>query len=485
MGLADRAYMQEERPSGAGVLKAGLLLLGLNLAVYLAWCLGARDLLARHALVSRENLAAGRVWTLLGGGLFHADPVHLLTACLAVGVSLFALRRQLGFAGALAVYAAASVGVGLASLAWPLSGGTLAPGEQLASGTGFYVEAHTLLTNAHVVGTAETVRVSGLEGQARVLARDATLDLALIQVQNPGPPLRFAEQSLRSGVLVFASGYGSYGGQNESLVVTRGAIASVRDANARLVFGARVRPGNSGGPLLDSDGRWVGVVCASMELGGVDGFSLAVNGDDARAWIEAQGHTVLRAEGEASPVGVPPEGVQASIVRLEVRQPTGAVEGALLDEAWLDPRIYGASGPAWALLLMALLTWLGSRREGSAEPALGAVACLIFLFGILDPTGKLRAETVPNETALDHGYHLAGAFVGAAAWHWSLPERLDTWLARRGRRRERVAQAVAAVPAPAPEPAAAAPAALSAAERERLDALLRVVGERGLDALSP
>lgn len=174
------------------------------------------------------------------------------------------------------------------------------PPAQRGSGTGFFVEPHLILTNAHVVGTAAEVTVQ-LQGKAdakgKVLARDAALDLALIEVPGlDGQPLALCKDSISVGESVYVYGYGAMVTTkgmltNDQAVWTEGSLSQVQKDDARrlLVVTAAVNPGNSGGPLVDCGGNWIGVVVAKTRTeGAIEGYGFAIHGEDAMAWIKGQ-----------------------------------------------------------------------------------------------------------------------------------------------------------------------------------------------------
>ena len=126
-----------------------------------------------------------------------------------------------------------------------------------------------ILTNAHVVERSSTVEISFRDGtiaRGTVEGRDAATDLAVVRV--PGGPLVAAElgdsDALRVGQLVIAIG-DPLGFQS---TVTTGVVSalgrSLRARDGRLIENviqtdAALNPGNSGGPLVDTAGRVVGV----------------------------------------------------------------------------------------------------------------------------------------------------------------------------------------------------------------------------------
>ncbi len=142
------------------------------------------------------------------------------------------------------------------------------------SGSGFIVDAGGLVvTNEHVVGGAQSVNVwltNGRRYDADVLERDATADLALVQIEGSG---RFDAisvgdpGSVRVGDEVLALGFPLADTIGNSLTVTRGIISSVRKTAGVNLWqtDAAINPGNSGGPLVDSGGRVIGVNTSRIE----------------------------------------------------------------------------------------------------------------------------------------------------------------------------------------------------------------------------
>jgi serine protease Do len=173
-------------------------------------------------------------------------------------------------------------------------------GRQRSIGSGVILDPNGyVITNAHVVAGAQRVRVtlySSAGGQslqalesgprarvveARIVGVDKATDLAVLKVEETNlPVLKLANYAdLRQGQMVLA--FGTPEGLENT--VTMGVVSSVLrqlnpdTATVYIQTDAAINPGNSGGPLVDIDGKVVGINSSIYsESGGNEGIGFAI-----------------------------------------------------------------------------------------------------------------------------------------------------------------------------------------------------------------
>lgn len=165
----------------------------------------------------------------------------------------------------------------------------VAPGcQKVLEGTGFVAASNRVISNAHVVAGSESVTVEA-DGQAYdafVVSYDPEADISILDVPDlPSAPLPFADTPATTGTDAVVMGYP--GGGN--FVATPARVREIIELSGpdiyrtttveREVYTIRgsVRQGNSGGPMIDQEGRVLGVVFGAAVDDADTGFVLTAD----------------------------------------------------------------------------------------------------------------------------------------------------------------------------------------------------------------
>ena len=150
-------------------------------------------------------------------------------------------------------------------------------GQQTESGSGWVLDAARglIVTNAHVINAGSSFQVGTSRGlqQASVVAVAPCEDLAVLRVRRRAGLRTLAlgsRSSLKVGETVIAIGYPGNASTDVSLTSTKGIVSIVSSSYAEpsldiprypdvVQTDTAINPGNSGGPLVDLEGRLVGV----------------------------------------------------------------------------------------------------------------------------------------------------------------------------------------------------------------------------------
>jgi S1-C subfamily serine protease len=143
-------------------------------------------------------------------------------------------------------------------------------GRPLSQGSGFFVAANRIITNLHVVGRASRVEVETFDGRSYavegIVAFDAQRDLTLLQTLATSPAattLKVEASGPRAGEEIFVVS----NPRGDAWRVSRGttlALWDFQDIGTLLRITATISQGSSGGPVVNRQGRVVGV--ATMNL---------------------------------------------------------------------------------------------------------------------------------------------------------------------------------------------------------------------------
>jgi hypothetical protein len=145
-------------------------------------------------------------------------------------------------------------------------------GQPVALGSGFFVKENVIASNFHVIegasrGYAKLVGQKTKYDITGVVGLDTKHDLALLAVENAtAPALKLGDGSkVAVGDTVFAVG----NPQGLEGTFSQGIVSGIRefDTNSLLQITAPISPGSSGGPVVDSEGKVVGVAVATFKGG--------------------------------------------------------------------------------------------------------------------------------------------------------------------------------------------------------------------------
>jgi serine protease Do len=159
-------------------------------------------------------------------------------------------------------------------------------GARLGFGSGFVVDPKgVLLTNHHVVEGADQVEVQLLDGRkflTRDVKADPKTDLAIVRIDAKAP-LPFLEMGdsdqmeIGDRVLAVGAPFGLTGSVTHGIISGKGRNLRVNMYEDFLQTDAAINPGNSGGPLVNLEGRVIGINSAiKSRSGGFQGVGLAI-----------------------------------------------------------------------------------------------------------------------------------------------------------------------------------------------------------------
>jgi putative serine protease PepD len=218
----------------------------------------------------------------------------------------------------------------------PFGGGQ----SQEAQGSGFvYDDQGHIITNQHVVDGATSISVRFWNGQtykAELVGSDASTDVAVIKVEAPASllrPLTVADSSsvaVGNAVVAIGSPFGLEG------TVTSGIVSALHrqmtspnnfTINDSIQTDAAINHGNSGGPLLNSEGKVIGVTSQiESDSGGNDGVGFAIPSNTVKS-IASQ--LISSGKAEHAYLGVAVETQNGAVRITQVRSGTPAAKAGL------------------------------------------------------------------------------------------------------------------------------------------------------------
>lgn len=204
--------------------------------------------------------------------------------------------------------------------------------HSLGSGVIINKKGH-ILTNYHVVNGATNIEILFAQSKrklsAKIVGMDAKTDLALLRVggnQKISPLDLGNSDRLRVGDVVLAIGnpFGFSHTVTSGIISAKGRVIGTGPFDNFLQTDAPIHPGNSGGPLIDTRGRVIGITTAISTEGAGIGFAIPINmaqqvvkdllahGKVIRPWMGVVGKNILSLDDVGD--GFDPSGVYGVIV---------------------------------------------------------------------------------------------------------------------------------------------------------------------------
>jgi serine protease Do len=158
--------------------------------------------------------------------------------------------------------------------------------KQRSLGSGFIIDKEGyIVTNHHVVENADEIQVilnDGKEYDAEIVGRDANTDIALIKIKAPNdlPVVTFGSSAmLKVGQWVVAIGspFGLEHTVTAGIVSAKGRVIGSGPYDDFIQTDASINPGNSGGPLINMEGKVVGINTAIVAGGQGIGFAIPID----------------------------------------------------------------------------------------------------------------------------------------------------------------------------------------------------------------
>ncbi|WP_029894558.1 Do family serine endopeptidase [Desulfohalovibrio reitneri] len=209
--------------------------------------------------------------------------------------------------------------------------------QQTSLGTGFIIsEDGYIVTNNHVIAGADEVSVNLFDSEesipAEIVGRDQETDLALLKIETDREltTLEFGDSAqARVGEWVMAIGnpFGLGHTVTAGIISAKGRVIGAGPFDNFIQTDASINPGNSGGPLIDMDGRVIGVNTAIIAAG--QGIGFAVPSSMVRDII-----TQLKTKGEVERgwLGVTIQDVDEDVAKaLDLPEPRGALIAGVIE----------------------------------------------------------------------------------------------------------------------------------------------------------
>lgn len=166
-----------------------------------------------------------------------------------------------------------------------------------SQGTAFFIsDRGHFVTNNHVINKCDDnakIKYKTKEYEARIIARDRFLDLALLEAKGIGRTeyLKFSDDPPEKLQKIIAVGFPFGKHVSDDLKFTSGIVSSIKgpgDDSTRIQIDASINPGNSGGPIVDDDnGEVVGIAVSKLDPSVSEGTNFAIKASSVKNFLVA------------------------------------------------------------------------------------------------------------------------------------------------------------------------------------------------------
>jgi len=155
-------------------------------------------------------------------------------------------------------------------------------GFPLALGSGFSIKPNIIVTNYHVIKSAFNVKIKPYKKNqllnGKIIEKDESRDIAIVGVYGSSfKPMGMGDSNLVAKgepIVVIGNPLGEFEG-----TITEGIISGFRKINgvSFLIISAPISPGNSGSPILNTEGQVIGIATETMVKGQNLVLGIAIN----------------------------------------------------------------------------------------------------------------------------------------------------------------------------------------------------------------
>ena len=280
---------------------------------------------------------------------------------------------------------------------------------QRGAGSGFVVDPKgIILTNYHVVKNADHVVVHLHDGRkfvSRDIKSDPKTDLAIVRIQTKEslPSLEWGNSDameIGDRVLAIGSPFGLHGSVSAGIVSGKGRTLGISAFDDFLQTDAAINPGNSGGPLVNLEGKVVGIDTAiKTQSGGSQGVGLAIASNAAKTIVDQLVHQGVVHRGY---LGVQIRALAPDVAaRLGVPKQAGVLVAKVLDHSPAARAGIQAGDVITALAKSAVAEPRTLQRMVAAQATGKTVEITVFRDGHEKQlSATIEEQPASNETAL-------------------------------------------------------------------------------------